>query len=53
VPDLAAALDSCRPAGFHRLGPPAATPVFNGRRLVWVFSKQFGLFELVEFERTK
>lgn len=51
VPDLEAALDLCRPAGFHRLGPPAPTPVFHGRRLVWVFSKQFGLFELVEQER--
>ena len=50
VPDLDAALDLCRPSGFHRLGPPVPTPVFNGRRLVWVFSKQFGLFELVEAE---
>jgi methylmalonyl-CoA/ethylmalonyl-CoA epimerase len=48
VPDLEKALETCRPAGFHRLGPPVPTPVFDGRRLAWVFSKQFGLFELVE-----
>jgi methylmalonyl-CoA/ethylmalonyl-CoA epimerase len=48
VPDLEAALAQCRPAGFHRLGPPVPTPVFGSRKLAWVFSKQFGLFELVE-----
>jgi methylmalonyl-CoA/ethylmalonyl-CoA epimerase len=52
VPDLEKALETCRQAGFHRLGPPVPTPVFDGRRLVWVFSKQFGLFELVEQDRT-
>jgi methylmalonyl-CoA/ethylmalonyl-CoA epimerase len=51
VPDLEQAIEFCRPAGFHRLGPPVPTPIFAGRRLVWVYSKQFGLFELVEMER--
>jgi methylmalonyl-CoA/ethylmalonyl-CoA epimerase len=51
IPDLEKALETCRPAGFHRLGPPVPTPVFDGRKLVWVFSKQFGLFELVEQDR--
>lgn len=51
VPDIEAALESCRPAGFHRLGPPAPAPLFENRRVVWVFSKQFGVFELVERER--
>jgi len=48
VPDLDTALELSRPAGFHRLGPPVSAPVFDNRRTVWVFSKQYGLFELVE-----
>jgi methylmalonyl-CoA/ethylmalonyl-CoA epimerase len=48
VPDLEKSLELARQAGFHRLGPPVPTPVFDNRRLVWVYSKQYGLFELVE-----
>jgi methylmalonyl-CoA/ethylmalonyl-CoA epimerase len=48
VPDLDRALRLSRRAGFHRLGPPVAVPEFEGRRIAWVFSRQFGLFELVE-----
>jgi len=48
VPDLEAALKLCRPAGFHRLEPPVPTRVFGNRRIVWVFSRQYGLFELLE-----
>jgi methylmalonyl-CoA/ethylmalonyl-CoA epimerase len=50
VPSLEAALEACRPAGFHRLGPPVRVKVFDDRRIVWVFSRQFGLFELLERE---
>jgi methylmalonyl-CoA/ethylmalonyl-CoA epimerase len=53
VTDLEAAIARCRASGFHRLGPPVTTPVFGGRRLVWVYSRQFGLFELVERTRTE
>jgi len=48
VPELAQAVALCRPAGFHRLGMPKPSPAFGGRRVAWVFSKQFGLFELLE-----
>ena len=48
VPELAQAIAVCRPAGFHRLGTPKPSPAFGGRRVAWVFSKQFGLFELLE-----
>jgi methylmalonyl-CoA/ethylmalonyl-CoA epimerase len=48
VPELAEAVALCRPAGFHSLGAPKASPAFGGRRVAWVFSKQFGLFELLE-----
>jgi methylmalonyl-CoA/ethylmalonyl-CoA epimerase len=53
VPDLEEALETCRPAGFHRLGPPVPAPVFDNRKIVWVFSKEFGLFELVERDRRR
>ena len=48
VPELAKAIALCRPSGFHRLGTPKPSPAFGGRRVAWVFSKQFGLFELLE-----
>lgn len=51
VPDLEAALEKCRHEGFHRLGPLTPAGVFDGRRIAWVFSRQFGLFELLERSR--
>ncbi len=48
VPDLETALGTCRPAGFHRISTPLPVPEFDDRRIAWVFSKQFGLIELVE-----
>ena len=48
VPDLEAAVELCRPAGFHRVSRPVPAQVFENRRIVWVFSKQYGLFELPE-----
>ncbi|MCC6670177.1 MAG: VOC family protein [Planctomycetes bacterium] len=48
VPDLEAALAACRAHGLHRLGPPVPTEVFQGRRVVWVYGKLLGLFELLE-----
>ena len=48
VADLEEAVEQSRSAGFHRLTRPVPAPVFDNRRIVWVFSKQYGLFELVE-----
>ncbi len=48
VPDLESALKQCRAAGFHRVSRPVAAPAFDNRRIVWVYSKQYGLFELLE-----
>ena len=50
VPDLERAAGEARHHGFHRLGKPAAAPALGGRNIVWLFSKQYGLFELVEAE---
>ena len=48
VPNLAEAVALCSPEGFHRIGTPKPSPAFGGRRVAWVFSKQIGLFELLE-----
>jgi methylmalonyl-CoA/ethylmalonyl-CoA epimerase len=48
VPSLEEALECCRAAGFHRLTEPSSTTALGDRRVVWVFSKHFGLFELLE-----
>ena len=50
VSELEAALDECRGAGFHRISQAIPSPVFHGRRIVWVFSRYYGLFELLERE---
>lgn len=48
VEDLESAAESYRLAGFHRLGPARQEPIFDGRKVVWVFSRHLGLFELIE-----
>lgn len=48
VPDLDEALKHCRSAGFSRISQLARQPVYDDRRVVWVFSKHYGLFELLE-----
>jgi len=50
VADLEEAVEQSRAAGFHRLTRPVPAPIFENRRIVWTFSKEFGLFELVERE---
>ncbi len=50
VPDLEDALESCAAVGFHRVSTPVRVPEFANRRIVWVFSKHYGLFELAERE---
>jgi methylmalonyl-CoA/ethylmalonyl-CoA epimerase len=51
VPNLEAAISTGKEAGFHRLGAPAPAPAFDNRRIVWVFSRTFGLVELLEAEK--
>jgi methylmalonyl-CoA/ethylmalonyl-CoA epimerase len=48
VADLEEALRVGRAAGFHRIRAPRHTPVYDDRKVTWVFSKQYGLVELVE-----
>lgn len=48
VPDLDESLKQCAGAGFHRIAHTACAPAFGNRRFVWVYSKQYGLIELLE-----
>jgi len=52
VPDLDVALERCTSAGFHRLSRVQQAPIFENRKFVWVYSKQYGLFELLETPRS-
>lgn len=51
VDDVDAAIATCRDAGFHRISRAVAVPEYADRRIAWVFSKQFGLIELIERSR--
>lgn len=48
VGDVDAAIAACRGAGFHRISPAVVVPEYEDRRIAWVFSRQFGLIELLE-----
>lgn len=50
VPDIQAAIKAGRPQGFHKLSGPVPTPTFGDRKIAWLFSKTYGLFELLEQE---
>jgi methylmalonyl-CoA/ethylmalonyl-CoA epimerase len=48
VADIDRALEAGRARGFYRLGRPVPAAAFDNRRIVWVFSRTFGLVELLE-----
>jgi methylmalonyl-CoA/ethylmalonyl-CoA epimerase len=48
VPHLETALRHCEEAGFHRISQPVLTRALGNRRVVWLFSKHYGLVELLE-----
>ena len=50
VPDLKKALDSARKHGFHCIARPVPAKAFNDNKVAWLFSKVYGLFELIESE---
>lgn len=51
VENLPAALAAGRRNGFHPLAAPVPATAFGGRKIAWVFSPVYGLFELLEKER--
>jgi methylmalonyl-CoA/ethylmalonyl-CoA epimerase len=48
VRDLEHAIDSARRNGFHCIGRPAPAVAFENRRIAWLFSRTYGLIELLE-----
>jgi len=48
VPDLDAAIHEGRNRGFSCIARPVPATAFAGRRIAWLFSKTYGLIELVE-----
>jgi hypothetical protein len=48
VPDLEEALAEGRRSGFHRVQPPEPRPVYGERRVAWMLSRDYGLYELLE-----
>ena len=48
VPDIETAIKNGRGHGFHLIARPVPATAFEGRRIAWLFSKTYGLVELVE-----
>ena len=48
VPSLEDALEHSKQHGFRKISAVAPAAAFGNRRVVWVFSKIFGLVELLE-----
>lgn len=48
VPDIDMAIDAARKNGFHCIAKPVPAPAFNDNKIAWVYSRTYGLFELVE-----
>jgi len=48
VTDIDATLRESRKYGFHCIRKPVRAAAFGGRRIVWVYSTEYGLFELLE-----
>lgn len=48
VPDLHSALEACRAHGFRQVALAVPAVAFNNRKISWVFSNSYGLFELLE-----
>jgi methylmalonyl-CoA/ethylmalonyl-CoA epimerase len=50
VPDINKAIETARKHGFHCIARPVPAKAFNDNKVAWVFSKVYGLFELIEAE---
>jgi methylmalonyl-CoA/ethylmalonyl-CoA epimerase len=48
VDNLESTLDECAGQGFRCIARPVPAVAFDGRRIAWVFHREFGLFELLE-----
>lgn len=48
VCDIEMAIKECRKHGFHCITRPMSAVAFNDRKIAWVYSNKYGLFELLE-----
>jgi len=48
VTDITKALDTAKKNGFHCIARPVPARAFDDNKIAWVYSKAYGLFELVE-----
>ena len=48
VPNMKRALETARKHGFHCIARPVPAKAFDDSNVAWVFSKVYGLFELIE-----
>lgn len=48
VPDLTLAINHSKHFGFHRIAGPTPAAAFEGRKIAWVYSSKYGLFELLQ-----
>jgi len=48
VSDIEMAIRTCRKHGFHCISQPVPAVAFNNRKIAWVYSNQYGLYELLE-----
>jgi methylmalonyl-CoA/ethylmalonyl-CoA epimerase len=51
VTDLGRAIEKGRAGGFHKVASPAPARAFDDRKIAWVYSRTYGLVELLERER--
>jgi len=48
VSDIEIAIKECRKHGFHCIARPVPAAAFNNEKIAWVYSKKYGLIELLE-----
>jgi methylmalonyl-CoA/ethylmalonyl-CoA epimerase len=48
VPDIEVAIQKGRENGFHCIARPVPAVAFNNRKIAWLFSRIYGLFEILE-----
>jgi hypothetical protein len=48
VADLAEAITASRAAGFHKVARPTPARAFDNRQIAWIYSRTYGLVELLE-----
>ena len=48
VPDIIKSIEVARKNGFHCISQPIPSTPFGGRQIVWLFSRTYGLIELLE-----